>query len=91
MGKHHAEVQNQMLVMPLENYSPTTAYTTLNAIDRGYTSLYKIVSSSAEIDELADNSGGNLVGTATDQQIDTLYGKLRSASGNEYLDLRFFR
>ena len=86
MGKHHAEVQNQMLVMPLENYSPTTAYATANAIDRSYTSLYKIVSSSAEIDELADNSGGNLVGTATDQQIDTLYGKLRSASGNEYLD-----
>lgn len=86
MGKHHAEVQNQMLVMPLENYSPTTAYTTLNAIDRGYTSLYKIVSNSAEITELADNSGGNLVGTATDQQIDTLYGKLRSDSGNEYLD-----
>ena len=86
MGKHHAEVQNQMLVMPLENYSPTTAYATANAIDRAYTSLYKIVSSSAEIDELADNAGGNLVGTATDQQIDTLYGKLRSVSGNEYLD-----
>jgi len=86
MGKHHAEVQNQMLVMPLENYSPTTAYNTANAIDRGYTSLYKIVSNSAEITELADNSGGNLVDSATDQQIDTLYGKLRSASGNEYLD-----
>ena len=56
MGKHHAEVQNQMLVMPLENYSPTTAYNTANAIDRGYTSLLKIVSNSAEITELADNS-----------------------------------
>lgn len=86
MGKHHAEVQNQMLVMPLENYSPTTAYATTNAIDRGYTSLLKIISNSAEIDELADNAGGNLVGTATDQAIDTLYGKLRSAAGNEYLD-----
>jgi len=86
MGKHHAEVQNTMLVMPLENYSPTTAYNTANAIDRGYTSLMKIVSNSAEITELADNSGGNLVDSASDQQIDTLYGKLRSASGNEYLD-----
>jgi hypothetical protein len=86
MGKHHAEVQNQMLVMPLENYSPTTAYNTANAIDRGYTSLLKIVSNSAEITELADNAGGNLVDSATDQQIDTLYGKLRSAAGNEYLD-----
>ena len=86
MGKHHAEVQNTMLVMPLENYSPTTAYNTASGIDRGYTSLMKIVSNSAEITELADNSGGNLVDSATDQQIDTLYGKLRSASGNEYLD-----
>ncbi len=86
MGKHHAEVQNQMLVMPLEAYSPTTAYTTANAIDRGYTSLLKIISNSDEIAELADDSGGNLVGAATDQAIDTLYGKLRSASGNEYLD-----
>tara|TARA_Y100001973_G_scaffold14263_1_gene20420 strand:- start:9 stop:1361 length:1353 start_codon:yes stop_codon:yes gene_type:complete len=86
MGKHHAEVQNTMLVMPLENYSPTTAYNTANAIDRGYTSLFKIVSNSAEITELADNSGGNLVKNATDQAIDTLYGKLRSDSGNEYLD-----
>jgi len=86
MGKHHAEVQNAMLVTPLEAYSPTTAYNTANAIDRNYTSLLKIVSNSAEITELADNSGGNLVGAADDQQIDTLYGKLRSASGNEYLD-----
>ena len=86
MGKHHAEVQNQMLVMPLENYSPTTSYATANAIDRSYTSLYKIISSSAEITELADNAGGNLVDAATDQSIDTLYGKLRSAAGNEYLD-----
>jgi hypothetical protein len=80
MGKHHAEVQNTMIVMPLENYSPTTAYNTANGIDRGYTSLYKIISSKAEIIELADNSGGNLVDSATDQQIDTLYGKLRSAT-----------
>ena len=86
MGKHHAEVQNQMLVMPLENYSPTTAYQSANTIDRGYTSLLKIVSNSAEITELADNSGGNLVDSATDQAIDHLYGKQRSDSGNEYLD-----
>ena len=85
MGKHHAEAQNSMLVMPLEFYSPTTAYNTANAIDRGYTSLYKIVSSKAEIDELADNSGGNLVDSATDQQIDHLYGKQRSDSIG-YLD-----
>ena len=78
MGKHHAEAQNSMLVMPLEFYSPTTAYGTASGIDRGYTSLYKIISSKAEIVELADNSGGNLVDAATDQAIDHLYGKQRS-------------
>ena len=86
MGKHHAEVQNSMLVTPLEAYAPTTDYNSANGIDRNYTSLLKIVSNSAEIAELADNSGGNLVKNATDQAIDTLYGKLRSDAGNEYLD-----
>jgi len=80
MGKHHAEVQNSMLVMPLEFYSPTTAYATASGIDRGYTSLFKIISSRAEIVELAANSGGNLVAGEDDQAIDTLYGKKRSDS-----------
>jgi len=78
MGKHHAEVQNSMLVMPLEFYSPTTAYATASGIDRGYTSLFKIISSRAEIVELAANTGGNLVAGEDDQAIDTLYGKKRS-------------
>jgi len=86
MGKHHAEVQNAMLVTPLEAYTPETAYGTASGIDRNYTSLLKIVSNSAEITELADNSGGNLINSATGQAVDTLYGKLRSDSGNEYLD-----
>jgi len=80
MGKHHAEVQNQMLVMPLENYSPTTAYTTVTTgMDRGYTSLYKIITSTAEITELADDSGGNLVDAATDDSISNIYGTNRDA------------
>jgi len=81
MGKHHAEVQNQMLVMPLENYSPTTAYTTVTTgIDRGYTSLYKVVTSTAELVELADNSGGNLVDAATDDSISNIYGSNRDSA-----------
>tara|TARA_R110002012_G_scaffold43414_1_gene117366 strand:- start:7865 stop:9214 length:1350 start_codon:yes stop_codon:yes gene_type:complete len=80
MGKHHAEVQNQMLVMPLENYSPTTAYATVTTgMDRGYTSLYKIITSTAEITELADNSGGNLVDAATDASISHIYGSNRDS------------
>ena len=80
MGKHHAEVQNQMLVMPLENYSPTTAYTTVTTgMDRGYTSLYKVVTSTAELTELADNSGGNLVLNANDPSISHIYGSNRDA------------
>nr|MDB4346104.1 hypothetical protein [bacterium] len=45
MGKHHAETQNKMLLMPLERYDDGTATT----IERNYTSLMKIVSSAAEI------------------------------------------
>ncbi len=86
MGKHHAEVQNAMLVNPLENYDPDTAYTTANAIARNYTSLYKIVANSAEIVEMAASGGGNIVASETAAEIDTIFGKLRSASGNEYLD-----
>ena len=78
MGKHHAEVQNTMLVMPLEAYSPTVAYTTVTTgIDRGYTSLYKVITSTAELTELADNSGGNLVLNANDASISHIYGSDR--------------
>ena len=80
MGKHHAEVQNTMLVMPLEYYSPTTAYTTVTTgIDRGYTSLYKVITSTAEITEMADNSGGNMVDAAGDASINNIYGSNRTS------------
>lgn len=45
MGKHHAEVQNKMLVMPLENYQTAA----LTNIGNNYTSLMKVISSRAEI------------------------------------------
>ena len=45
MGKLHAEVQSKMLVMPLEKYNENGT----TGIERNYTSLYKIVSSAAEL------------------------------------------
>jgi len=45
MGKLHAEVQSKMLVMPLEKYNENNT----TGIEKNYTSLYKIVSSAAEL------------------------------------------
>tara|TARA_R110002020_G_scaffold52438_5_gene147365 strand:+ start:18421 stop:19815 length:1395 start_codon:yes stop_codon:yes gene_type:complete len=50
MGKHHAEVQSKMLLMPLERYDNATA----TNIDRNYTSLMKIVASNKEIAAMAN-------------------------------------
>ena len=46
MGKHHSEVQNKMLVMPLEHYGESSAMPNIN---RNYTSLMKVVTSRAEL------------------------------------------
>ena len=46
MGKHHAEVQNKMLVMPLENYGEVA---NMPNITNNYTSLYKVISNTAEL------------------------------------------
>jgi len=74
MGKHHAEVQNTMLVMPVEKYSPTTSYDTASGIDRNYTSLMKVVASEDELDALASAS---LINSATDDSISNIYGTNR--------------
>ena len=60
MAKHHAEVQNKMLLMPLTAYDDGTA----SDIDRNYTSLLKVVSSS---DELASLGTNNLFTTSADE------------------------
>jgi len=92
MGKHHAESQNKMLLMPFEAYgaedggdSPTPDLDlTVN-----YTSLLKIVSSSDEILAMAQ---ANLIGTTSDteatagEEMRNIYGKDRAAAGNGYLD-----
>tara|TARA_R100000329_G_scaffold26223_1_gene24623 strand:- start:6079 stop:7449 length:1371 start_codon:yes stop_codon:yes gene_type:complete len=82
MGKHHAEVQNKMLVMPLEHYDNAT-YT---AIERNYTSLHKVVTSSAELNAMNDGSllaTGSGASTLPDQIV-KLYGSTarQLSSGN---------
>jgi hypothetical protein len=89
MGKLHAEVQSKMLVMPLENYdldgggsaSPSGAQTYAD-MERNYTSLHKVICSSAEIHELAVQNiiaSANGAGASTD--IGSLYGNTdRTAS-----------
>ena len=80
MGKHHAEVQNQMLVMPLEDYDPKTAYATpANRIDLGYTSLYKVITSTEELTEMAANGGNSLTAAADATAISHIYGTNRDA------------
>ena len=49
MAKHHTEVQNKMLLMPLQQYNAVSAAGNDNLIRQNYTSLMKIVSSAAEI------------------------------------------
>ncbi len=79
MGKHHAETQNAMLVMPLEHYNSTVGGHTVANIQRNYTSLMKVVSSKGELDAMAANT----VLTASNSgvaEIETIYGKARSAA-----------
>jgi len=93
MGKHHAEVQNKMLTMPLEFYLGVEGSTQLANLDRGYTSLLKVVSSNAEItamaaDEMLSAGDVNTPGTPNDAAgttMTTLYSKARGATTG-YLD-----
>ena len=81
MGKHHSEVQNAMLVMPLEHYQDVTADSnSTDVMERNYTSLLKIVSSNAELTEMAASS---VIATRTDD-INRLYGKSRAS--DSFLD-----
>lgn len=78
MGKHHAEVQNQMLVMPLEKYATSTGSATIATIERNYTSLMKVVSSKAELDAMAASTV--LITSATANEISHIYGSNRDAA-----------
>jgi len=78
MGKHHAEVQNKMLLLPLESYSQSG----ITEVDHNYTSLYKIVTSATEIGQMyldditEDNATGSGV-VAIDPKIKAIYGDNR--------------
>ena len=57
MGKHHAEVQNKMLLMPLEAYDQViTGSDNRVNINKNYTSLLKVCASSAELEAMVDAS-----------------------------------
>ena len=73
MGKHHAEVQNKMLVMPLEHYGESAA---MPNITNGYTSLLKVVTSKAELDDIATI----MTDTATADAVSDIYGSNRDSA-----------
>ena len=79
MGKLHAEVQSVMAVMPLENYD-TSGY---DSIERNYTSLLKIVSSSQEMEAMVDASMTN----ASTSSTGGLITQLSQIYGNDSRDL----
>ena len=91
MGKHHAESQNKMLLMPFELYGADTDDNTspTDDLSKNYTSLLKIVSSEAEIEAMAV---AGLIGSSDDTienaaaAMRQIYSKDRGATGNGYLD-----
>ena len=92
MGKHHAESQSKMMVMPLELYDSLGADTSSGRIRENYTSLTKIVSSHAEladttglanISAISATSSANTY-AALGEDVKTIYGTTRSAAS--YLD-----
>ena len=75
MGKHHAESQNLMILSPLEAYGDTGATNGPANILRNYTSLYKIVSSAEEQDQMAADSF--FAASANDNTVSHIYGTNR--------------
>ena len=99
MGKHHAESQSKMVVMPLELYDSFGGDISAGAelIRRNYTSLMKVISSYDELDD----AGGQLdelcdQGTVTehahlDADVYTLYGNTKrrddgNSGGASFMD-----
>jgi len=81
MGKHHAETQSKMLVMPFESYDDGTA----TNIERNYTSLMKIVSSAGEIAamynaNLLDTGANNGDNSAVVADVKNIFGTSRTVS-----------
>ena len=75
MGKHHAEVQNKMLLMPLEDYDQVDGSSALIDVTANYTSLMKVVSSSEEMNHMQqDNVADSSSSTVLVSQLVSLYG-----------------
>ena len=85
MGKHHAEAQNKMLLMPLENYDQTDGSNVID-VTANYTSLFKIVASSQEIEAMEDASmidtGASTSGGIINQLV-TLFGNTDRQIGSD--------
>ncbi len=85
MGKHHAEAQNKMLLMPLENYDQTDGSAVID-VTANYTSLFKIVASSQEIEAMEDASmidtGASTSGGIINQLV-TLFGNTDRQIGSD--------
>jgi hypothetical protein len=79
MGKHHAEMQNKMLVMPLEFYGESGA---LADLDNNYLSLYKVVTSQAEL--LKADTDNLFTDAADSAGLSHIYGSNRD--GASFLD-----
>ena len=91
VGVSHAESINHMLLMPLESMSDgSVAGAPLTGVQNNITSLYKVVSSAAEMAAL--DAGVIIVGTNVYSHnawlgtYDSLYGQNRSATGNDWMD-----
>jgi hypothetical protein len=81
MGKHHSEVQNKMLVMPLEHYGESSDMPNIN---RNYTSLMKVVTSRAEL-LLIDGGVIATDTTSASNDLGKIYGAERF-SADSFLD-----
>ena len=84
MGKHHAESQSKMVVMPLEiydEYGVAAESATNGRVRENYTSLMKIVSNRAETQVIYRLSAESS-GAAVDADVTTLYGNNDRASGS---------
>ena len=84
MGKHHAEVQNKMLLMPLEHYD----HAEYVDIENNYTSLYKVVSSAGELAAMgdADMTANSTTPADLPTQLVRIFGDDRTVtrSGGDY-------
>ena len=80
MGKHHAEVQNKMLLTPLETYSASG----ITGLTNNYTSLYKVVTSGKEIGQMYTNNltfvGANDSNLAVPVALKNIFGTNRAVS-----------